>query len=276
LNTHYKRTFIALAIAFAGACVFLFSLFYQEARNTAIQKLHEEQKIHARQAARGIEDFFATWTRNLSSLSRMDEIVDNDAVGQRYMKLFDEANQEQIMSITRVDERGVIIYNFPQSSSVGVDISNQQHVRELLRDHKPAISDVFMAIEGYNSIAIYGPVFRESEFKGAIAILVNFESLANRYLDVIKIGETGYAWVVSPDGTILYTPITGFTGKSVFETIKESPSLIVMANDMLKGHEGAAICTFDRIGGRNVGPTRKYAVYMPVHISEPTGLTLAP
>jgi PAS domain S-box-containing protein len=222
--------------------------------------------IHARQAARGIEDFFATWTRSLSSLSKMDEIVDNDAVGRRYMKLFYEANQEQIMSITRVDERGVITYNFPQSSSVGVDISNQQHVRELLRDHKPVISDVFKAIEGYDSVAVYVPVFRGSEFKGAMAILVNFESLANRYLDVIKIGQTGYAWMVSRDGTILYTPVPGLTGKSVFETVKDSPSLNVMANDMLKGHEGAAIYTFDRIGDRNVGPTMKYAVYMPVHI----------
>jgi PAS domain S-box-containing protein len=127
-------------------------------------------------------------------------------------------------------------------------------------------SDVFKAIEGYNAVAVYAPVFRGSEFKGAIAILVNFESIAHRHLDVIKIGETGYAWVVSRDGTILFTPISGLTGKSVFEVIKDSPSLGVMVNAMLKGHEGTAIYTFDRIGDQNVGPTRKYAVYMPVPI----------
>jgi hypothetical protein len=132
MNTHYKRTFVPLALVLAGACAFLFNLFYTEAKNTAIAKLNEEQIIHAKQAARGIEDFFATWTRNLSALSKTDEIIDNDAVGKRYMKLFYEANHEQIMSITRVDERGVITYNFPQSSSVGVDISNQEHVREIL------------------------------------------------------------------------------------------------------------------------------------------------
>ncbi|MGA2786367.1 MAG: PAS domain S-box protein [Verrucomicrobiota bacterium] len=222
--------------------------------------------IHARQAAHGIEDFFATWTRNLSSLSKMDEIIDDDAVGRRYMQLFYEANQEQIMSITRVDERGVIIYNFPQSSSVGVDVSNQEHVREMLRDHKPVVSDVFKSVEGINAVAVHVPVFRGTEFKGSIGILINFQSLAKRYLDVIKVGQTGYAWVVSRDGTILYTPITGLAGKSVFEVIKDSPSLDVMVNDMLKGHEGTAIYTFDRIGDRNVGPTRKYAVYLPVQI----------
>ncbi|MGO9586414.1 MAG: ATP-binding protein [Limisphaerales bacterium] len=266
MNTHYKITFIALAIVFAGACAFLFNVFYEEARNTAIAKLNEEQRIHARQAARGIEDFFATWTRNLSSLSKMDEIIDDAAVGQRYMKLFYEANQEQIMSITRMDERGVILYNFPSSSPVGTDISNQKHVRDLLRDRQPVISDVFKSVEGFDAVALHVPVFRGSEFVGAIGILINFESLAKRYLDVIKIGETGYAWVVSRDGTLLYSPIPGFTGKSAFETSKDFPSLTAMENDMLKGREGAAIYTFNRIGDRNVGQTRKYAVYMPVHI----------
>jgi PAS domain S-box-containing protein len=266
LNTHYKKTFIALALVFAGACAFLFNIFYTEARNTAIAKLHEEQMIHAKQADRGIEDFFATWTRSLSSLSKMDEIVDNNNAGQRYLKLFYEANQEQILSITRVDERGVILYNFPVSSLVGTDISDQKHVREMLQDHKPVISDVFKAIEGSDAVALHVPVFRGSEFKGSIGILINFQGLAKRYLDVIKIGETGYAWVISRDGTLLYSPIPGFTGKSAFETSKDFPSLTVMENEMVQGHEGAAIYTFNRIGDRNVGQTRKYAVYMPVHI----------
>jgi PAS domain S-box-containing protein len=260
-----KKTFISLAIVFTCACAFLFNIFYQEAKNTAITKLNEEQMIHAKQAARGIDDFFATWTRSLSSLSRMDEIIDNDAAGKRYMKLFYEANQEQIRSITRLDERGVILYNFPINSSVGTDISTQKHIREMLREHKPVISDAFRAVEGFDAVALHVPIFRGSEFKGTIGILINFQSIAKRYLDVIKIGETGYAWVVSRDGTQLYSPIQEFTGKSVFENIKDSPSLTVMVNDMLKGHEGAAIY-FDRPGDPNVGQLRKYAVYMPIHI----------
>jgi PAS domain S-box-containing protein len=266
LNTHYKSTFVALAFAFTGGCALLFGLFYREAKNNAITKLHEEQRIHAKQAARGIENFFATWTRTLDALAKMDEVADNDAVGQRLLKLFYEANQEQIMSITRLDERGVIIHNFPAGSSVGTDISGQKHVRELLRDHQPVISDVFRAVEGVDAIALHVPVFRGAEFKGSVGILVNFESLAKRYLDVIQIGETGYAWVVSRDGTILYSPIPGFTGKSVWEVTGNFASLIAMENDMLKGREGTAIYTFDRIGDRNVGQTRKYAVYMPVQI----------
>jgi two-component system cell cycle sensor histidine kinase/response regulator CckA len=261
-----KRIFIALVVIFTGASVLLFNSFYKEAKNIAITNLNEGQMIHAKQAARGIEDFFATWTRSLNSLSRMDAIIDNNTVGKRCMELFYETNYEQVRSITRLDERGVIIYNFPSINSVGKDISDQKHVSELLRDHKPVISDVFRAVEGFDAVALHVPIFRDSVFKGSIGILIDFKNLTNRYLDVIKIGKTGYAWVVSRDGTQLYSTIPGFTGKSVFENIKDFPSLNGMVTDMLKGHEGTATYDFDRIGDRNVGQTRKYAVYMPIQI----------
>jgi two-component system cell cycle sensor histidine kinase/response regulator CckA len=261
-----KGMFITLVIILTGVCVLLFNSFYKEAKNVAITMLNEEQMIHAKQAERGIEDFFATWTRNLNTLAKMDEIIENSKVGKHYMKLFYEANQEQIKSITRLDERGVILYNFPSGDSVGTDISDQKHVRELLRDHKPVVSDVFKAVEGFESVALHVPIFRGSVFKGSVGILIDFKGLANRYLDVIKIGKTGYAWVVSRDGTQLYSPIPGFTGKSVFENIKGFPQLIVMVEDMLKGHEGVGTFIFDRIGDRNVGQIRKYAVYRPVQI----------
>ena len=116
MNTHYRRTFVVLALLSAGACAFLFDVFYKEAKNTAITKLNEEQMIHAKQAALGIEDFFTRWTRILNSLSKMDEVIDADAVGKRYLEFFQEAHQEQIMAITRLDERGIVVYNFPARS----------------------------------------------------------------------------------------------------------------------------------------------------------------
>lgn len=250
---------------FTAACALLFNAFYKQAKNTAITKLNEEQMIHAKQAAHGIEDFFGTWTGTLNSFSKMNEIIDTDADGQRYMKLFYEAHQDQIRSITRVDEGGTIIHTVPYSRSQGRNISGQTHMQEILKEHKPVVSDVFKTVQGFYAIALHVPVFRGSVFKGTISIVINFENLAKRYLDVIKIGKTGYASVISRDGTQLYSPLPGFTGKSVFENIKGYPSLIVMVNDMLNGREGAATYTFDR-GDRNVGQTKKYAVYMPIHI----------
>lgn len=261
-----KRTFVALAIILAGVSYFLFNSFYTEAEKSAITKLNEEQTVLAELAVRGINDFFERWTQNLNAFAMMGAIIDNDTRGKSVMKFLCEANKNQIKAITRLDERGVVLYSFPSIEAVGTDISDQKHVRELLRDHKPVISDVLRAAEEFDSVALHVPVFRGSEFKGSIGILIDVESLAKRYLDVIKIGETGYAWVVSRDGTLLYSPVPGATGESVFEAIKESPSLIAMASDMLKGHAGTATYNVDRTGDRDVRQTTKYAVYMPIRL----------
>ncbi len=263
-----QKILLFLLTCFVGLCAYLFIVFYGEAEKTAIRQLNEEQQIHAKQAAHGIEDFFATWTGILSSFSKMDAIIGDDADGKRYMTLFYEAHHEQIRSITRVDERGRILHTVPFSSSIGSDISDQKHMQAILRNHVPVVSDVFRTVQGFSAIALHMPVFKGKTFKGTIAVVVDFENLAKRYLEVIKIGKTGYAWVVSRDGTTLYSPVPGFTGRPVFDTAKDFPSVLPMVKEMLQGREGIATYTFDKIGDRTVAPVKKYAVYMPIRIAD--------
>jgi PAS domain S-box-containing protein len=253
-------------IAFSVGAALLFFAFYRDAKNAAVANLHEEQRIHAKQAARGIEDFFATWTSSLTALSRMPEILEGAAAGRQQIRLFFQAHREQIRSISRVDEHGVILVSYPTIESEGVDISNQKHVSEILRDHQPVVSDVFRAVQGFDAIALHVPVFEGAVFKGSIAVVVNFEGLVKRYLDVIRIGESGQAWVVSRDGTLLYTPIPGFTGKSALKSFETFPSVIAMLTEMLQGREGVATYTSNWIRDRTVAPARYYAVYAPIRL----------
>jgi len=266
LNTKRKRIFIVLAGVMLGACAVLFVLIYRQAEDAAVAKLDEMEMIYARQAARGIEEYFQTWTSNLSALSQINAVVEDGADGRADLKSFYETNQARIREIARVDEKGVIRDDFPDSNAVGLDISHQNHMITLMREHKPVISEVFRTIEGVDAIALHVPVFRGAEFKGSVEILVDFKSLAKRYLDAIRLGETGYAWVISRDGTTLYSPVPDFIGKSVSEVDKDNPSLNALVRAMLQGREGVAEYTFQRIRTLHVSPTRKYAVYMPVHL----------
>jgi C4-dicarboxylate-specific signal transduction histidine kinase len=261
-----KVIFVSLAIVAAGACIFIFEGIYQGAKRAVITKLDQQEMIYARQAARGIEEYFATWTGNLNALSQMDAIVADDSEGKRILKLFYETNQARIMEITRVDGKGIILDDFPDSNAVGLDISHQKHIVTLMRDHKPVISEVFRTIEGIDSIALHVPVMQGGEFKGSVEVLVDFNRLAKRFLDVIKVGGTGYAWVISQTGTILYTPVPGFTGKSILEAKNDNPPPRTLVSAMLQGREGTAEYTSERIGARQVSPTRKYAVYVPVRL----------
>jgi signal transduction histidine kinase len=264
LKPSSKTIFISLAVGLAVACVVIFEGIYHQAKSIAITKLNQQEMIYARQAARGIEDYFTTWTGNLSALSQMNTVIADGPEGQAVLKLFYETNQARIMEIARIDEKAVIRDEFPNSNAVGLDISHQKHIVELMRERKPVISEVFRTVEGIDAIALHVPVLRGAEFNGSVEILVDFKSLAKRYLDVIKIGETGYAWMISRDGTILYTPVPGFIGKSVLAVDNDNPSLIAVESAMLQGGEGTAEYTSQRIGIQHVNPTRKYAVYLPV------------
>jgi len=261
-----KKIFIALLIAFTGVCVFLFFSFYNEARNTAIRHTNETQMVHAKVAARGIEGYFTNWIGILDALSKTDDIIANNTDGTRLMKLLYEAHQNEIISITRLNEKGIIIYSPSYNNVIGVDISKQKHVQELFKHRKTIISDVFTPAEGGEAIALHVPVFKGKSFNGSIAILIDFKMVAKRYLADIKIGKTGHAWVVSRDGIELYSPEPGFIGKSAVENLKGFPSFTPMLNEMLKGHQGYASYEFDQASGHKIKLATKLAVYAPVHL----------
>lgn len=261
-----KKIFIVLLIAFTGVCAFLFYMFYNEAKNTAIRHTNETQMVHAKVAARGIEGYFTNWIGILDALSKTHDIIDNHTDGIHLMKLLYESHKDEIISITRINEKGIITYSPSYSNIIGVDISDQKHIQELLEHQKTVISDVFTPAEGGKAIAVHVPIFEGTNFKGSIGILINFKTVAKRYLADIRIGKTGHAWVVSRDGTELYSPEPGFVGKSAAENLKGFPSFTPMLNEMLKGRQGYATYQFDQASGHKIKLATKLAVYVPVQL----------
>jgi two-component system cell cycle sensor histidine kinase/response regulator CckA len=262
-----KKYMLFICAFFIAVCVFLFMSFYDIAKHEAIKNLNIAQVLHAKQAAQGIEDFFANWTKILTVLSETEHIKNMDKTGQESVESLYGNNTELIRSITRVDAKGRVIYTAPyDGNAIGKDISSQKHIREIMETRRPVISDVFFSVQGYNTIALHVPIFTNGTYKGTIGIAVNFQSLAKRYLEAIKIGKTGYAWVISRDGTELFCPVPGHTGKSVFENCKDYPSILAMAEDMLKKREGITTYSFDKIRGQKVDVVNKHAIFMPIII----------
>ena len=261
-----KKTFWGLLIAFTGLCVFLFYTFYNEAKNTAIKNTNETQMVYAKLAARGIEGYFETWVGVLDGLSEIDDIINNNADGERLMKALYKTHIHEISAVTRVDENGKIIYSSYGNKIIGTDISDQKHIHELLKYHKTIISDVFASAEGVSSIALHVPVFKGTIFKGSISILVNFENVTKHFLSEIKIGKTGHAWAISRDGIELYSPNPNFVGKPVSENLKGYPTFKPMLTEMLKGHQGYTTYLYDRANGHKMKLSTKLAVYVPVHL----------
>ncbi len=104
-----------------------------------------------------------------------------------------------------------------------MDISFQKHVQKVIQTKQPVLSDVFTAVQGFDAVACHMPVMQDGIYRGSLAVLIPFAHLAKEYLDNIRIGKNGYAWLISREGTELYCPIPGHLGHTVAQTVADSP-----------------------------------------------------
>ena len=124
-----KSRMLLLFIFLLGSYALLYALLYEGAKREAIRNLNIQQTLLARQAARGIEDFFTYWTRILTVLAETRHIANLNHAGRETIEGFYRANREQIRAITRVDADGRIVFTFPYDRNlIGRDISSQNHV----------------------------------------------------------------------------------------------------------------------------------------------------
>ncbi len=263
----YRYLFGIFSIWIFICCYFFYSIF-SDAKEKAINELNARQLILAIQAQNGIEAFFNTTIESMKKLSESDHIIHLDDRGKQELDLAYKINPGgAVLAITRVDVNGVISYTTPYNPElIGRDISSQKHVQTIFKTKRSTASDVFTAVQGYRAIALHVPVIKNDKFYGTIGVLIDFLSISKAYLENIKLGETGYAWMTSKEGIELFCPIPGHTGKSVFENCKEFPSIISMANEMVKGKQGKAVYLFDMIRGEHSETIKKHAVYQPIRI----------
>ncbi len=262
-----NRYIVSLLLGLLLFCVYMLHLTYEDAKNKAITELNSRQMILAKHAKNQIEFYFNSMAQFLDQLAASDHIVTFDDKGRQEMDVALTIRPEGIKAITRVNERGKIIYTTPVNDSlIGRDISGQKHVTKILKTQSPVASDVFNAVQGYQAIAVHVPVFKGKDFKGTLAVLIDFLSISRRSLQSIRIGETGYAWMTSREGIELFCPVPGHTGNSIFETCKNFPTILAMAENMLQGRQGITTYQYDKIREHQSETIKKHAVYLPIKI----------
>ena len=246
-KSSYARSIMILLLSISAAYVVLF-LTYGDIKEEMIESLNARQLIHAKQAAKGIETFFDDYMELLQNLARDEHFILLDETGRRMMSEFHSSHLGEISIISRIDGQGRILYAEPYDPAViGQPVTRMEDFEESKCTHKVAVTDVFTNRRGFKSIVMHAPVFNEGTFDGTLAILFPFDLIAKRYIEDIRIGKSGYAWVISANGTEISCPVPGHVGNSVFENCREFPDILAMAERMIRGEQGVTTYTFDRL-----------------------------
>ncbi|MCP4762137.1 MAG: response regulator [archaeon] len=128
-----------------------------------------------------IKKDLAIFARSIVGYEGKDEIVD------KYLVSSFEQNAYFVYASYRIDKLGYIANMYPvDEKSLGVDISYQDHMKEVSKNLLPVISNAFTAAEGFAAITIHIPVFNQNVYDGTVAYLINLERFGNAFFGESK------------------------------------------------------------------------------------------
>lgn len=107
-----------------------------------------------------------------------------------------------------INTRGVMEAVEPQKyrKYEGTNISDQELVRRINKDHKPVFSQTFISAEGLQGIVFEYPVFdTRNKFAGSISLFVMPEVLIREAIKDLKIEAGSGITVVEPSGANVYS-----------------------------------------------------------------------
>ncbi len=201
--------------------IFLFLSIYYDVERQTVKKAYSQLNILTKQTGKGIELFFKRYYSELRLLAYLKCISNMDSTGENIIKDFYNISSGDISGITRVNKNGVIVYTFPYAkNAIGKDIRYQDHIRYILKEKKPVLSDVFMTVQGFRTIAYHVPIFDNGKFNGTIAILIPFKTIADNFLQSLKRGISVSVWMISREGIILYSNEKKMVGEKMVDFVK--------------------------------------------------------
>ncbi|MGD0340943.1 MAG: PAS domain S-box protein [Bacteroidales bacterium] len=244
---------------------YLFYSAYKEVKDKTLDEFNYQQFAIANQASMGIENFFNYYEEELTGISKISFVSELNDQGKSLLTTFYHNHSDQIEAITVVDAKGIIKYTFPYvKNTIGQDISNQKHVREVIETHKPTVSDVFFSVQGYRAIAFHIPMISGNEYIGSLAILIPVDRLGQKFIKTIKTRETGYGLMMSETGMELFDPLTDHIGKSIKDIYNKNKSVLDLFDKTIAEKKGTAICYFNDTSDIHKKASKSYASYFRV------------
>jgi len=153
--------------------------------------------------AKCLKETETDWTNEVEIRNLLEKILEknNDIVESNFITL-----------------EGILRYIEPADykNFENADISMQEHVIALRKDPKPEFSSGFMAVEGFLSVDLAYPVYKDGELFGSVSVLIRPELLIRPLLKKSKMPEDYELWIMQTDGMIIYDEDSDEIGRMLF------------------------------------------------------------
>jgi len=257
-----RRFFIPLLLI---GFLFLIYSIYQDVQKKTIEQFNSEKLILAKAASQGIINHIDHLQEDITFFSKFPNIVEFNDQGMELMVNYFNRNSKNIEAITRVDSKGIILNTYPVNKvAIRQNISYQKHVQQIIESHKPVISDVFFAVQGYPAIAIHVPIFKGNDFKGSLAILLAIDKIGKQYFEQINKEGSSNTYLLSENNTILFSPLEEHIGELIFDSSQNESSILQLIEKIKNADNGSINCIIDKLEKSDSG--EKHIVFSRIKI----------
>ncbi len=217
--------------------------------NMAQLAIQEEMKILAQVAQRDV-------VVEAAAKKAKGEDPQVDKVNEELTKMVKSSgNEYETIFLTGPD--GIIFADGMGGSYKGVNVSERDYVRNAKAGKLNIGTTVKSKVSGQPVLVFGAPVYSSSkELVGMVGSAVKIDFLAEKVASV-KLGQTGFAWIIDKNGIMLSHPQKEFILDMV---ITKQEGLKEMGEQMVAGKTGSAIYTFNGV--------KKVSGYAPVEVSQ--------
>ncbi|MBW2646156.1 MAG: response regulator [Deltaproteobacteria bacterium] len=215
-------------------CTAVAYLSHKQFSETIVSQTQQQLLMTAKTAAKSLEEFIAKHSEALKTIARnplfqkelyRKVLHDKPDSGYCLIKTFYEVHENDVDALTTLDANGVLLHRHPfwedNKNRVGVDHTDKPGVAYVVKERKSHVSKVFYNNLGNLAISISEPVFYKGEFVGIVRWMIQTDTISKRFIQPIKAGREGYAWLFDDKEVVLSHPKKEFIGMSVLDVIRK-------------------------------------------------------
>ena len=166
--------------------------------------------------------------------------TDTTLVRKAVLKAYEESSFTDV--VTYITPQGIMQIMEPAAYHhyEGANISEQEHIQRMFQTREPALSKLFLTVEGYYGVVNAQPILWDNQVKGAISCLFSPRTFLERIIAPAIKDQDFEIWVVEEGGTILYDQVTADIGKNLYThpDYADFPGLIALGHKMDASLEG--------------------------------------
>lgn len=253
---------------------------YKEYKNTVIAQQQQQMLGTSKSICRSIKLFIDDISKGIKAIALDKNFIEevsymgkNKAVNEK-LKAYYESRKTEIDSIVFFDKNSKPLIMYPKKS-LNEENNVKADITKVFKEKKAYIGKAYLEEDGSSFILnIYEPVLKNNECVGVVMAAIRLETIYNKLIAPVKIGQKGYAMVKDEKGIIIMHPVKKQVGMDVIDSRKKLyPNLYYkelekLIDDQLKGKEGTAVYYSYWWPDNSLKKVKKLNAYSPVHLGD--------